>query len=144
MDFISIVEYAKNGSTMPKISSQSEQLAYTTITGILGNWKLGLVTNRRALEEKERAERLFEDAKREENQRFKIYQIYNQNMIRAGELICAARKENHSPNADKDKVIALLMEAVERMGGLKGGDLDGEIPKEKCVGCMVNWLGKEE
>ena len=64
MDFISIVEYAKNGSTMPKISSQSEQLAYTTITGILGNWKLGLVTNRRALEEKERAERLFEDAKR--------------------------------------------------------------------------------
>ena len=58
MDFISIVEYAKNGSTMPKISSQSEQLAYTTITGILGNWKLGLVTNRRALEEKERAERL--------------------------------------------------------------------------------------
>lgn len=53
-------------------------------------------------------------------------------------MICAARKENHSPNADKDKVIALLMEAVERMGGLKGGDLDGEIPKEKCVGCMVN------
>lgn len=89
----------------------------------VGNWKLGLVTNRRALEEKERAERLFEDAKREENQRFKIYQIYNQNMIRAGELICAARKENHSPNADKDKVIALLMEAVERMGGIKGGDL---------------------
>ena len=41
-------------------------------------------------------------------------------------------------------MIALLMEAVERMGGLKGGDLDGEIPKEKCVGCMVNWLGKEE
>lgn len=85
----------------------------------MGNWKLGLVTNRRALEEKERAERLFEDAKREENQRFKIYQIYNRNMVRAGELICAARKENHSPNADKDKVIALLMEAVERMGGLK-------------------------
>lgn len=144
MDFLSIVEYAKNGSTMPKISSQSEQLAYTTIAGILGNWKLGLVTNHRALEEKERAERLFTDAKREENQRFKIYQIYNRNMVRAGELICAARKENHSPNADKDKVIALLMEAVERMGGLKGGDLDGEIPKEKCVGCMVNWLGKEE
>lgn len=45
MDFISIVEYAKNGSTMPKTSSQSEQLAYTTITGILGNWKLGLITN---------------------------------------------------------------------------------------------------
>lgn len=52
MDFLSIVEYAKNGSTMPKISSQSEQLAYTTIAGILGNWKLGLVTNHRALEEK--------------------------------------------------------------------------------------------
>lgn len=23
-------------------------------------------------------------------------------------------------------------------------DSDGEIPQEKCVGCMVNWLGKEE
>lgn len=108
---------------MPKNSTQSEQMAYITIAGILQNWKLGLVTSHRALEEKERAKRLFEDAKREEKQRFKIYQIYNQNMIRAGELICAARKENHSPNADKDKVIALLMEAVERMGGLKGGDL---------------------
>ena len=123
MDFLSIVEYAKNGSTMPKISSQSEQLAYATVSMILGNWKLGVVTSHRALEEKERAERLFTDAKREESQRFKIYQIYNRNMIRAGELICEARKENHSPNADKDKVIALLMEAVERMGGIKGGDL---------------------
>lgn len=123
MDFLSIVECVKNGSTMPKNSTQSEQMAYITIAGILQNWKLGLVTSHRALEEKERAKRLFEDAKREEKQRFKIYQIYNQNMIRAGELICAARKENKSPNADKDKVIALLMEAVERMGGLKGGDL---------------------
>lgn len=123
MDFLSIVECVKNGSTMPKNSTQSEQMAYITIAGILQNWKLGLVTSHRALEEKERAKRLFEDAKREEKQRFKIYQIYNQNMIRAGELICAARKENHSSNADKDKVIALLMEAVERMGGLKGGDL---------------------
>lgn len=123
MDFLSIVEYAKNGLTMPKISSQSEQLAYATISMILGNWKMGLVTSHRALEEKERAERLFEEAKREENRRFKIYQTYNQNMVRAGELICAARKEYHSPNADKDKVIALLTEAVERMGGLKGGAL---------------------
>lgn len=52
-----------------------------------------------------------------------LHDNYGFGAKRLVELICAARKEYHSPSADKDKVIALLMEAVERMGGLKGGDL---------------------
>ena len=119
MDFISIVEYAKNGSTMPKISSQSEQLAYTTITGILGNWKLGLVTNHRALEEKERAERLFEEAKREEEFRRKILRDYQRNLLRVEEQIHTINHMIQTENPDKDAIIRELVDIVDKLTGTK-------------------------
>lgn len=115
MDFPSIVEYAKNGSDMPKISSQSEQLAYTTIIGILGNWKLGLVTNHRALEEKERAERLFIDAKREEEFRRKVLRTYQQNLLK---VECQIHTVNHiiqTKDPDKDAIIRELVSIVEEL-----------------------------
>ena len=119
MDFISIVEYAKNGSTMPKISSQSEQLAYTTVMGILGNWKLGLVTSHRALEEKKRAETLFEEAKREEERRREILKNYQQNLMR---VECQIHTVNHimqTKSPDKDAVIRGLVDIVEELTGTR-------------------------
>ena len=119
MDFPSIVEYAKNGSTMPKISSQSELLAYTTIIGILGNWKLGLVTNHRALEEKERAERLFEEAKLEEKRRREILKTYQQNLLK---VECQIHTVNHiiqTKDPDKDAIIRELVSIVEELTGTR-------------------------
>lgn len=119
MDFISIVEYAKNGSTMPKISSQSEQLAYATVSMILGNWKLGVVTSHRALEEKERAERLFEEAKREEEFRRKILRDYQRNLLRVEEQIHTINHMIQTENPDKDAIIRELVDIVDKLTGTK-------------------------
>lgn len=119
MDFPSIVEYAKNGSAMPKISSQSEQLAYTTIIGILGNWKLGLVTNHRALEEKERAERLFDEAKLEEKRRREILKTYQQNLVKVEHQIHTVNHMIQTKNSDKDAIIRELISIVEELTGTR-------------------------
>lgn len=119
MDFSSIVEYAKNGSAMPKISSQSEQLAYTTIIGILGNWKLGLVTNHRALEEKERAERLFDEAKLEEKRRREILKTYQQNLVKVEHQIHTVNHMIQTKNSDKDAIIRELISIVEELTGTR-------------------------
>ena len=119
MDFLSIVEYAKNGSTMPKISSQSEQLAYATVSMILGNWKLGVVTSHRALEEKERAERLFEEAKREEEFRRKILRDYQRNLLRVEEQIHTINHMIQTENPDKDAIIRELVDIVDKLTGTK-------------------------
>ncbi len=119
MDFLSIVEYAKNGSDMPKISSQSELLAYTTIIGILGNWKLGLVTNHRALEEKERAERLFDEAKLEEKRRREILKTYQQNLVKVEHQIHTVNHIIQTKDPDKDAIIRELVSIVEELTGTR-------------------------
>ena len=119
MDFPSIVEYAKNGSAMPKISSQSEQLAYTTITEILGSWKLGLVTSHRALEEKKRAERLFEEAKLEEKRRREMLRTYQQNLVKVEHQIHTVNHIIQTKDPDKDAIIRELVSIVEELTGTR-------------------------
>ena len=119
MDFPSIVEYAKNGSDMPKISSQSEQLAYSTITEILGSWKLGLVTSHCALEEKKRAERLFEEAKLEEKRRREILRAYQQNLIKVEHQIHIVNHMIQIKDSDKDAIIRELISIVEELTGTR-------------------------
>ena len=104
---------------MPKISSQSELLAYTTIIGILGNWKLGLVTNHRALEEKERAERLFDEAKLEEKRRREILKTYQQNLVKVEHQIHTVNHIIQTKDPDKDAIIRELVSIVEELTGTR-------------------------
>ena len=69
MEFSEIVEYAKSGLELPKISSQSEHLAYLTVICILEAFRNRTINGTQAKNQREKAEQLFHDARKQEADR---------------------------------------------------------------------------
>lgn len=119
MEFSEIVEYAKSGLELPKISSQSEHLAYLTVICILEAFRNRTINGTQAKNQKEKAEQLFLAAKKEEADRLTVYRAYQQNTLKAEELLHEINKELQHQEADKGKVIDLSLHALEVLTGVK-------------------------
>lgn len=119
MEFSDIVEYAKNGLDMPKISSQSEHLAYLTVICILEAFRNRTINGAQAKSQKEKAEQLFHDARKQEADRLMVYRAYQQNTLKVEELLHEINKELGKQEADKDKIIDLSLHALEVLTGVK-------------------------
>lgn len=119
MEFSDIVEYAKNGLDMPKISSQSEHLAYLTVICILEAFRSRTINGAQAKNQKEKAEQLFHDARKQEADRLMVYRAYQQNTLKVEELLHEINKELGKQEADKDKIIDLSLHALEVLTGVK-------------------------
>lgn len=118
MEFSEIVEYAKNGLELPKISSQSEHLAYLTVICILEAFRNRTINGTQAKNQKEKAEQLFYDARKQEADRLMVYRIYQQNTLKVEELLHEINKEFSNQEADKDKIIDLSLRALEVLTGV--------------------------
>lgn len=119
MEFSEIVEYAKNGLDMPKISSQSEHLAYLTVICILEAFRNRTINGTQAKNQKEKAEQLFYDARKQEADRLMVYRIYQQNTLKVEELLHEINKELRNQEADKDRALDLSLHALEVLTGVK-------------------------
>ena len=119
MEFSEIVEYAKNGLDMPKISSQSEHLAYLTVICILEAFRNRTINGAQAKNQKEKAEQLFHDARKKEADRLMVYRAYQQNTLKVEELLHEINKEFSNQEADKDKIIDLSLRALEVLTNIK-------------------------
>ena len=119
MEFSDIVEYAKNGLDMPKISSQSEHLAYLTVICILDEFRNRTINGSQAKNQKDKAEQLFNDARKQEADRLTVYQTYQQNTLKVEEILHEINKELSKQEADKDKIIDLSLRALEVLTNTK-------------------------
>lgn len=119
MEFSEIVEYAKNGLDMPKISSQSEHLAYLTVICILEAFRNRTINGAQAKNQKEKAEQLFHDARKQEADRLMVYRAYQQNTLKVEEILHEINKEFSNQEADKDKIIDLSLRALEVLTNIK-------------------------
>lgn len=119
MEFSEIVEYAKSGLELPKISSQSEHLAYLTVICILEAFRNRTINGAQAKNQKEKAEQLFHDARKQETDRLTVYRIYQQNTLKVEELLHEINKELRNQEADKGRVIDLSLRALEVLTGVK-------------------------
>lgn len=119
MEFSDIVEYAKNGLDMPKISSQSEHLAYLTVICILDEFRNRTINGSQAKNQKDKAEQLFNDARKQEADRLMVYRTYQQNTLKVEELLHEINKELRNQEADKGRVIDLSLRALEVLTGVK-------------------------
>lgn len=119
MEFSDIVEYAKNGLDMPKISSQSEHLAYLTVICILDEFRNRTINGSQAKNQKDKAEQLFLAAKKEEANRLMVYRTYQQNTLKVEEILHEINKELSKQEADKDKIIDLSLRALEVLTNTK-------------------------
>lgn len=119
MEFSDIVEYAKNGLDMPKISSQSEHLAYLTVICILDEFRNRTINGSQAKNQKDKAEQLFNDARKQEADRLMVYRTYQQNTLKVEEILHEINKELSKQEADKGKVIDLSLYALEVLTGVK-------------------------
>lgn len=119
IEFSDIVKYAKNGLDMPKISSQSEHLAYLTVICILDEFRNRTINGTQAKNQKEKAEQLFHDARKQEADRLMVYRTYQQNTLKVEELLHEINKELGKQEADKDKIIDLSLRALEVLTGVK-------------------------
>lgn len=119
MEFSEIVEYAKSGLELPKISSQSEHLAYLTVICILEAFRNRTINGAQAKNQKEKAEQLFHDARKQEADRLMVYQTYQQNILKVEEILHEINKEFSNQEADKDKIIDLSLRALEVLTGVK-------------------------
>ncbi len=119
MEFSEIVEYAKSGLELPKISSQSEHLAYLTVICILEAFRNRTINGAQAKNQKEKAEQLFHDARKQEADRLMVYQTYQQNILKVEEILHEINKEFSNQEADKDKIIDLSLRALEVLTNIK-------------------------
>ena len=119
MEFSDIVEYAKNGLDMPKISSQSEHLAYLTVICILDEFRNRTINGTQAKNQKDKAEQLFNDARKQEADRLMVYRTYQQNTLNVEEILHEINKELGKQEADKDKIIDLSLRALEVLTNTK-------------------------
>ena len=119
MEFSEIVEYAKNGLDMPKISSQSEHLAYLTVICILEAFRNRTINGAQAKNQKEKAEQLFHDARKKEADRLMVYRAYQQNTLKVEELLHEINKELRNQEADKGKLLVFCLRALEVLTGVK-------------------------
>lgn len=119
MEFSEIVEYAKSGLELAKISSQSEHLAYLTVICILEAFRNRTINGSQAKNQKDKAEQLFNDARKQEADRLMVYRIYQQNTLKVEELLHEINKELRNQEADKGRVIDLSLHALEVLTGVK-------------------------
>lgn len=119
MEFSEIVEYAKSGLELPKISSQSEHLAYLTVICILDEFRNRTINGAQAKNQKDKAEQLFNDARKQEADRLMVYRIYQQNTLKVEEIMHEINKELSRQEADKDKIIDLSLRALEVLTNTK-------------------------
>lgn len=119
MEFSEIVEYAKNGLDMPKISSQSEHLAYLTVICILEAFRNRTINGSQAKNQKDKAEQLFHDAREQETDRLTVYRAYQQNTLKVEELLHEINKELRNQEADKGKLLVFCLRALEVLTGVK-------------------------
>lgn len=119
MEFSDIVEYAKSGLELPKISSQSEHLAYLTVICILDGFRNRTINGAQAKKQKEKAEQLFLAAKKEEADRLMVYRAYQQNTLKVEELLHEINKELRNQEADKGKLLVFCLRALEVLTGVK-------------------------
>lgn len=119
MEFSEIVEYAKSGLELPKISSQSEHLAYLTVICILEAFRNRTINGAQAKNQKEKAEQLFHDARKKEADRLMVYRAYQQNTLKVEELLHEINKEFRNQEADKGKLLVFCLRALEVLTGVK-------------------------
>ena len=119
MEFSEIVEYAKSGLELPKISSQSEHLAYLTVICILEAFRNRTINGAQAKNQKEKAEQLFHDARKQEADRLMVYQTYQQNILKVEEILHEINKELRNQEADKGKLLVFCLRALEVLTGVK-------------------------
>ncbi len=119
MEFSQIIEYAKNGLTMPKISSQAEQLAYLTVSCILDGFRNRTINGTQAKNQKEQAQQLFTAAKQEEAARRAVWKNQQENLLKTEEILHTVNHELNKPVPDKDKAVSLLGQAVFLLTGTK-------------------------
>lgn len=119
MEFSEIVEYAKSGLELPKISSQSEHLAYLTVICILDEFRNRTINGSKAKNQKDKAEQLFNDARKQEADRLTVYRTYQQNTLKVEEIMHEINKELSRQETDKDKIIDLSLRALEVLTNTK-------------------------
>lgn len=119
MTFSELTEYAKNGMMAPNFGYQSEQLAYLTLVSILRAYRDGLLTAKQAREQRDRAEKLFEQAKQEENERFNVYRTYQDNMRKVEEDVSRVNRMMANGSGNHRALIGLLVGIVERLVNVK-------------------------
>lgn len=119
MTFSELTEYAKNGMMTPNFGYQSEQLAYLTLVSILRAYRDGLLTAQQAREQRDRAEKLFEQAKQEENDRLNVYQAYQDNMRSVEEDISRINRMMADGSGDHRALVDMLIGIVERLVNVK-------------------------
>lgn len=119
MTFLELTEYAKNGMMTPNFGYQSEQLAYLTLVSILRAYRDGLLTARQAREQRDRAEKLFNQARQEENDRLNVYRAYQNNMRRVEEDISRVNRMMADGSGDHRALVDTLVGVVERLVNVK-------------------------
>lgn len=119
MTFSELTEYAKNGMMTPNFGYQSEQLAYLTLVSILRAYRDGLLTAQQAREQRDRAEKLFERARQEENDRLRVYRTYQDNMRRVEEDISRVNRMMADELGDHRALVDVLVGIVERLVNVK-------------------------
>ena len=119
MTFLELTEYAKNGMMTPNFGYQSEQLAYLTLVSILRAYRDGLLTAQQAREQRDRAEKLFERARQEENDRLNVYRAYQNNMRSVEEDISRVNRMMADGSGDHRAIVDMLVGIVERLVNVK-------------------------
>lgn len=119
MTFSELTEYAKNGMMTPNFGYQSEQLAYLTLVSILRAYRDGLLTAQRAREQRDRAEKLFEQARQEENDRLNVYRAYQDNMRKIEEDVSCVNRMMADGSGDHRALVDMLVGIVERLVNVK-------------------------
>lgn len=119
MTFLELTEYAKNGMMTPNFGYQSEQLAYLTVLSILRAYRDELLTAQQAREQKNVAEKLFEQSRREENDRLNVYRAYQDNMRKVEEDISRVNRMMADELGDHRALVDMLVGIVERLVNVK-------------------------
>lgn len=119
MTFSELTECAKNGMMAPNFGYQSEQLAYLTLVSILRAYRDGLLTAQRAREQRDRAEKLFEQARQEENDRLNVYRAYQDNMRKIEEDVSCVNRMMADGSGDHRALVDMLVGIVERLVNVK-------------------------
>ena len=119
MTFPELTEYAKNGMIKPNFSHQSEQLAYLTLVSTLRAYRDGLLTAQQAREQRDMAEKLFGQAKQEENDLLNVYRAYQDNMRRVEEDISRVNRMMADGSGDHRALVDALAMIVERLVNVK-------------------------
>ena len=115
MTFSELTEYAKNGMMTPNFGYQSEQLAYLTLVSILRAYRDGLLTAQQAREQKYVAEKLFDQSRREENDRLRVYRAYQDNMRKVEEDVSRVNRMMADRSGDHRALVDMLVGIVERL-----------------------------